>query len=205
MVHADATGPAVVGIFRPVVVLPATLASPESGVDLRHALLHELAHIRRRDPLRALVCQSIQILYWYHPLVWAARVRLSTLREIACDARVIRATGAREEYRHTLLRLARPLAAARPAGTLGLFGRGSELLERLSILERPLPRRSPFRGLAAVALVAACIVGTLAIDAATSIRVMVTDSEIDPGCLRRRLAVYARLAEEAAAAQERER
>jgi beta-lactamase regulating signal transducer with metallopeptidase domain len=160
-------------------------------------LLHELGHIKRRDPLVALVCLGLQILYWFHPLVWMVRVRLATLREIACDADVV-ALASRDEYRRTLLRLARPLAVN--MGGLGFFARRSELITRLMILERPVPPAlSPWlRRCATALLFAAVFGGAVAVDSAATKRPAPLDPEglTLQGCLQLRYAVYAMMAEE---------
>ena len=47
---------------------------------LRHVLLHEFTHVRHRDPLLGLLLTGLNIVYWFHPLVWMVRTRLETLR-----------------------------------------------------------------------------------------------------------------------------
>ncbi len=190
--------PYVIGAFRPVVVLPATLLEAETIV-LRHVLLHEFAHVKRRDTLAALVSVILQALYWFHPGVWVAARRLSICRELACDALAARAAGSAAAYRRTLLDMARPLAAA-PAG-VGLFG-GGELITRLMALESGamLPsRRQRFVSAIAGALL-------LSVSAAAVGYTRPPDvEELDAsgaGCLRLRYAVYAMLAREAAASEE---
>jgi beta-lactamase regulating signal transducer with metallopeptidase domain len=142
-IQAGGCGPAVVGFFRPVVVLPSAYVAEASPVHVRHALLHELAHIRRRDPLWNLVCLVLQLVYWFHPLVWLVRRRLSTLRELGCDELVTQVLGREAPaYRNTLLELAGARLVIPAAGTLGLFHHRSQILTRLEWLARsPGPRR----------------------------------------------------------------
>ncbi|MCI0588981.1 MAG: M56 family metallopeptidase, partial [Planctomycetes bacterium] len=130
-------GPAVYGVFRPVLLLPAGFGkgSPE---ETRFALLHELAHLRRRDPLLAALASAIEVLYWFHPLVRLATRRIAALLELACDesvAGLLRDDTPR--YRDAL-----PLAASRwigpcPRRGLAFHGRPSTLVARLRWLERP--------------------------------------------------------------------
>jgi beta-lactamase regulating signal transducer with metallopeptidase domain len=120
VVHAPC-GPAVLGWWRPVIVLPLSLIGSASPTQLEHVLLHELTHIKRRDPLWSAFCHAVQIVYWFHPVVWIARRRLATLREMCCDEDVAAVLGdAAPSYRRTLLELARPLLLA-PSTQLGLF------------------------------------------------------------------------------------
>jgi BlaR1 peptidase M56 len=129
-------GPAVYGVLRPVLLLPAGFGkgSPE---ETRFALLHELAHLRRRDPLLASLASAIEVLYWFHPLVRLATRRIAALLELACDESV--AGLLREEtprYRDALLLAASRWIGPSPAG-LAFHGRPSTLLARLRWLERP--------------------------------------------------------------------
>jgi beta-lactamase regulating signal transducer with metallopeptidase domain len=190
--------PSVIGAFRPVVVLPAALQKAPPIV-LRHVLLHEFAHVKRRDTLAASVSVILQALYWFHPAVWVAARRLSICRELACDALAARAAGSAAEYRRTLLDMARPLAGA-PAG-VGLFGAG-ELITRLMALESEAMLPSPRQRFAsAVAGALLLSVSAAAVGYARPPDVEELDAS-GAGCLRLRYAVYAMLAREAGASEE---
>lgn len=145
VVQPAAGTPAVLGFLRPVVVLPASLVADDDKERIEHVLLHELAHVKRKDPLAALTCLILQLAYWFHPGVWWARHRLTVLRELCCDqvvAGVLREATPR--YRHTLLQLSRPLversAGSLAPGGLAFIHRHSQLLARLDWLQRPPPR-----------------------------------------------------------------
>lgn len=73
------------GPFRPVIVLPASLADVLSDRELEAVLLHEVAHVRRHDVLTACLSGIVCCLAWPHPLVrWLARAS-EREREFACD------------------------------------------------------------------------------------------------------------------------
>lgn len=75
-------------IFSPVVVLPVSVASlPHEQV--RMVLEHELAHVRRRDPLWAWVFEAFRAVYWFHPLAWLLVKRSHLAREMAADDLVL--------------------------------------------------------------------------------------------------------------------
>jgi beta-lactamase regulating signal transducer with metallopeptidase domain len=75
-------------IFSPVVVLPVSVASlPQE--QLRMVLEHELAHVRRRDPLWAWVFEAFRAIYWFHPLAWVLLKRSHLAREMAADDLVL--------------------------------------------------------------------------------------------------------------------
>ena len=78
------TAPAVHGILWPAIILP-TSALQLSPAQLRWALLHELAHIRRHDLAFILLQRVVSWLFFFHPAVWIANRSVHQLREFACD------------------------------------------------------------------------------------------------------------------------
>ncbi len=135
-VSTRAEGPALLGLLRPVVVLPAE-GLPREAVF--HALLHELAHLRRRDPAGRALLGAVRVAWWFHPAAWIAAARLDALREACCDqtvASVLREETAR--YRGTLIAAARSLlrggGTPRAAG-LAMVGGVEGLAERLRALD----------------------------------------------------------------------
>jgi beta-lactamase regulating signal transducer with metallopeptidase domain len=108
--------PMVWGVFRGHVLLPAEAIGWDT-LRLRAVLLHELAHLRRRDPLALVIAQLARALYWFNPLAWLAVVRLRVERERACDDYVLRGGVKPSDYAKHVLELAtrlRPLHAAPP-------------------------------------------------------------------------------------------
>ncbi len=196
--------PLVCGALRPTIYLPT-----EDLEDLEHVLLHELAHVRRRDPLQAAIAVAIQSILWFHPAVWIARTRLSVLRELACDATVASVLeDETPEYRHALLRHACRAhglldgPGPRPVlGELGFLGKGSRIVRRLEMLERPtlgrgLQRRrrisTTLAILAALALFPAAPREGVTID---DLEAFVADEKSPAGCLHHRYAILKKLYE----------
>ncbi len=133
--------PAVCGLFRPVILLPHALAERLSAGQLRAVLLHELFHLRRKDVWLNCAQALLQIVYWWHPLLWFANARIRRLREEAVDDAVMLAL--RDEadaYAPTLLEVAR-LAFHRPLMSLGLVG----IMESRSALRQRIERLVDFR------------------------------------------------------------
>jgi bla regulator protein blaR1 len=83
--------PALVGILRPVLLLPQDLAEHLTPAQLGAVVEHELAHWRRRDNLTAAVHMVVETVFWFHPVVWWIGSRLVDERERACDEAVVRA------------------------------------------------------------------------------------------------------------------
>jgi len=105
------TMPLTYGLLRPTLLLPRG-AEDWSRRRLRAVLVHELAHVRRRDCLTQTLAEVARALHWLNPLAWLAVRRMRVEREYACDDAVL-ARGARgPEYANELLSLAR---AHRPA------------------------------------------------------------------------------------------
>lgn len=73
----------------PRVILPIGLFSRIDGEAQSAILAHELAHIRRRDYLVRLLELAATTLFWWHPIVWWACLRLRDLEEQCCDGRVL--------------------------------------------------------------------------------------------------------------------
>jgi beta-lactamase regulating signal transducer with metallopeptidase domain len=155
---SEVGSPLVVGLRRPVVVVPvAPRLAPE---ELRLALLHELAHVRRRDAWRALVPALGRRLLFFHPVAsWAEREH-SLAVEAACDAEVVERAGApRRDYGALLVRVAvGDRRNDRPAAAFALAG--PNLNRRLKMLSSP--SLSP-RQLVALAPLAALVVVAVAI------------------------------------------
>lgn len=82
-------GPAVVGLWRPLVILPWDLVRNKSLAELEPLLAHELLHIRRGDLWVGLLQTLAQIVWWFHPLVRMASRVLSRETERCCDEAVI--------------------------------------------------------------------------------------------------------------------
>jgi len=144
------------GIFRPSVLMPAD-ADEWPSDRLRIVLLHELAHVKRRDCLTHLFAQMAFAAYWFNPLAWIAARHLRTERERACDDLVLAAGTRGSDYADQLLDIARVMRAGRfPAVLAGAslaMAHRSQLEGRLmAILDPTVPRRALSRVRAAVVL-----------------------------------------------------
>ena len=84
--------PGLIGIFRPVLMLPDGIqVRLNARLEMDAVLAHELCHFRRRDNLTAAVHMLVESLFWFHPLVWWLGRRLMNERERACDEVVLAA------------------------------------------------------------------------------------------------------------------
>ena len=162
-----ASMPVATGLFRPSVIMPAD-ADTWSENRLRVVLLHELAHVKRRDCLTHVLAQAACAFYWFNPLAWLAVKRARAERERACDDLVLACGTRGSEYADLLLEMARVLRGDRFPALLGgaslAMAHRSQLEGRLmAILDPRVPRSGLTRTrAAAVVAVALCTVAPLA-------------------------------------------
>lgn len=81
--------PGVVGVLRPILLLPAGITDRLTRRQMEAILAHELCHIRRRDNLFAAIHMTVEAIFWFHPVVWWIGARLVEERERACDEAVL--------------------------------------------------------------------------------------------------------------------
>jgi bla regulator protein blaR1 len=159
--------PMAVGFLRPAVMLPASLPEEISKPQLDHVLLHELAHLARRDDWTNLSLRLIGALAALHPVViWILR-QIEREREMACDDWVVAMTGQARPYAASLARLFElRWARRRELLASGIFGAGSRLGDRIETL---LQRGRVFSARASLARVSATAALLLALAAAGSL------------------------------------
>ena len=98
--------PLVVGIFRPMILIPTGLISGLTPGELEAVLVHELAHIRRFDPVVNVLQRLVEAVLFFHPAVWWVSRSVSVERENACDDLVLRTNCGRNEYASALVHMA---------------------------------------------------------------------------------------------------
>jgi hypothetical protein len=161
VVGDPAIGPHVVGIVRPIIVIPPDLVA--DPVLLCPALLHELAHVRRRDALARLVQLVAGAVFFFWPVVRLVSRRLDLAREAACDAWALEVSEVpRPAYARLLVRMAQLQAAAATS-----MGAAHGLDARVAAVLGPAAHRrvSALHGLALVAWIAVALGGSRAASA----------------------------------------
>jgi beta-lactamase regulating signal transducer with metallopeptidase domain len=105
-VSSKITVPAAIGFFKPVVVLPTWLPDELTSAELSQVVLHELAHLQRRDDWTNLAQRVVKALLWFHPAAWWIGNQLSLEREMACDEAVLASVASPNQYAQCLVLLA---------------------------------------------------------------------------------------------------
>jgi hypothetical protein len=135
--------PLALGIGSPAIVIPET-ADAWAMERRRAVLLHELAHIERRDCLTQTLASLTCAVYWIHPGAWWAAKRLQVEREFACDDRVLDLGAGSRDYAGHLLEIAYRLGSGRtPALAVGMARRGQLEGRLLAVLDAARNRRVP--------------------------------------------------------------
>lgn len=145
--------PAVAGLLRPRIVLPADFAARYTPDEQRLVIAHEQLHIERGDIPAQALATLLRCVFWFHPLVHAAAARFRFDQELACDAAVVaRFPDARRRYGDAMLK-------TQLAGfglPVGCHWQSSHpLKERVAMLKQTLP--SPRRRRVAAALIASML------------------------------------------------
>jgi beta-lactamase regulating signal transducer with metallopeptidase domain len=107
------------GIRRHTILFP-TAAVEWTAARVDHVMLHELAHVKRRDGLMQLFAQAACAIHWFSPLVWHAAYRLRIERERACDDLVLKLGASPEDYAGHLLQIARDVNAGLSPATISM-------------------------------------------------------------------------------------
>ena len=107
-VSESVRSPLMLGVFRPLIVLPAAAVSGMSPSMVEWVLLHELAHVRRWDNAVIVAQRVLECLLFFHPGVWLASRWVDREREFCCDGFALAHNRERDPtgYAETLARLA---------------------------------------------------------------------------------------------------
>lgn len=157
LVSSCVRGPVSLGFVSPAILIPQTLLETLSPSELEQILLHELAHLHRRDDWSNLAQKLIEAVLPIQPAVCWLGYQMSLEREMACDDWVIAATGTPRPYAAALTKVAE-LSQWQRAGVLaaGAAGNRSHLFRRIrQVLNR---RRNPAPRVTVVPLASALAV-----------------------------------------------
>lgn len=122
--------PGVLGIIRPVLVVPEGIQDRLTRPQFEAILAHEGCHIRRHDNIAAAIHMVVEALFWFHPLVWWLGVKLSDEREKACDEEVVRLGSDPKVYAEAILEVCKYCIQWPLPCTAGVTGTGNFSLRK---------------------------------------------------------------------------
>jgi beta-lactamase regulating signal transducer with metallopeptidase domain len=156
--------PGLVGILRPVVLLPTGLMARLSNAERDSILAHEFSHLERGDNVTAALHMAVEALFWFYPPVWLIGARLIAERERACDERVLARGHDPEVYAGGILKVCKfciqsPLACASGASGADLKRRVRQIMTEPAAIALSPAKRGLLAGAAAMVLVVPVIAG----------------------------------------------
>ena len=130
--------PVLAGFLHPRIYLPIHLisdfnAGTISATDIRYMLLHELQHYKHKDILIGYLINTVNVFYWFNPLIWYFLKRIRQERELACDSAVLQLLKETEykSYGNTLINFAGTIALSPFPFTMGISGNIKQLKGRI--------------------------------------------------------------------------
>ena len=137
LASTEVKSPIAVGFWHPAIVVPADLAPKLTMREFDGVLIHEYAHLARRDDWMNLLGRCVEAVLWFHPLARFILGRMALARELACDEWVVYRTGNARAYAATLVKLTelRHCGVEGPLAT-GILGRKPQLSYRIEQMLR---------------------------------------------------------------------
>jgi beta-lactamase regulating signal transducer with metallopeptidase domain len=153
------TSAAVLGWGAPMIAVAPSLVRTLDPDDLDRVLIHEWAHVQRRDDVVNVLQLAVRIVAGWHPALWWIDRRLYLEREIACDEVTVAITGSPKSYAECLLKLSTLRGTPRPMQTAPAVFTSSGLRARVVKIVSPHPFIAPLWSatLAALTIVALCL------------------------------------------------
>jgi len=131
-------GPALLGHLRPMLIFPVAIVNQLSSEQAEAVILHELAHLSRQDHWWNLLQCIVEVLFYYHPVMWWISARIREEREHCCDDLVLQHGPGRLPYAKALLYFEQQNKTPATAVALtnspgGLLGRMQRFLHQQNI------------------------------------------------------------------------
>ena len=177
--------PIAVGLFDSMVLIPRRLLDDLEPEDIDRIVLHEIAHLRRRDGLAYAVQQLTRALYFFNPAIAWLSSTLDIEREVACDDWVLERNSEAAPYASCLVRLTTPWPhKALPApGAFVTRHSMSIRIERILQHAREARRLHAAPAPVAAALVVAGIIAAVGLSFAPSLAYTVTATAPKPSAV----------------------
>ena len=169
-------GPALVGTWKPCIVLPADFQNRYDETERALILAHETMHARRGDNWWSLLAETVIAVFWFHPLAWLSLSAFHHDQELACDAAVLRENRMqRRAYANAMLKTQ---AGFIPLPVGCSWTSQHPLTERISMLKQPTPGNLMHRMFHLVILVLTCAVSLAVYAGSSGVPATVSASEL---------------------------
>ena len=170
---------------RPQLLWPADLPPDSSDACIDGLIVHELAHIRRRDHVIGWIELAAGVVWWWNPLFWFVRASRREQAELACDAWVISVLpNGRRAYAESLLALSggERSRTAPSMAVVGIRATSRRVLERrlVMIMKGSTPLRLPVMGIAGLAFAAAMTLPAWAMSSQPQVATAVPQTQAPP-------------------------
>lgn len=181
LVSGRVQAPAAMGWLRPIVLAPLGALTGLPAGQMEALLLHELAHIRRRDYLVHILQSAVEAVFFYHPAVWWISGHMGAERELCCDDIAVSVTGDAVDY-------ARALAAfdSAPWAQPSLMAaNGGSLADRIArLLGQPRTSRASSCGPGTAAMLILVAIGACVAFAQSTVRPQFEVASVKPSVTR---------------------
>lgn len=124
--------PGIVGLWRPVLLMPQGIEQRLTTEQLETVLAHERCHVLRRDNLTSAIHMLVEAVFWFHPFVWLVGARIVDERERACDEYVLRVCRQPQTYAESIVNVCKFYTESPLTCVSGVTG--SDLKRRLSAI-----------------------------------------------------------------------
>jgi bla regulator protein BlaR1 len=171
--------PGVVGLWRPVLLVPSGIEDDLTSRQLAAVLTHELCHIRRRDNVTAAVHMIAEAVFWFHPLVWWIGSRLVDERERACDEEVVRTLGEPQTYAEGIVSVCKryvesPLACVSGVSGSNVKNRIRDIMTNRAVAKLGVAKKAVLAAVGTVAVIAPILAQSVPVSSAIESRFEVT-------------------------------
>jgi beta-lactamase regulating signal transducer with metallopeptidase domain len=122
--------PMVIGHLKPLILIPVGLLTALPPAEVEAILVHELAHIRRRDYLINLLQSFIEIIFFFNPAVLWLSALIRTERENCCDDIAVLETSSKVNYIRALVSC-QEFQLSAPAYAMAFPGKRDQLINRV--------------------------------------------------------------------------
>ncbi len=151
--------PCVLNFIKPIIIIPTKLLVECNLIHLKYILLHELAHVKRKDIFINYIVSFLCIIYWFNPLIWYGFHKMREDREICCDSLTLSVLSEEEvtNYGFTIIKLAEiSLKAPYLPAVAGIINKKSKIKRRIIMIK--LFKKNSYR-ISAIALAVLLIAG----------------------------------------------